>query len=145
MACKGSGVQVPSPPPKGIRGFVNIMMTALGRKASLSDRELALLASEMPNRQKSLAVAFLLWFFLGTLGVYHFYLGNARRAWIMIALTVIGFVTIIVLVGIILLLIAAVMWIIDAVRMSALVSQQNATIETQLINEIVGGRSAAAV
>jgi TM2 domain. len=118
-------------------------VTSLALKASLTDRELALLSSEMPNRAKSLAVAFLLWFFLGTLGIYHFYLGNKRRGWLMTILTVVGFVTLIVLIGFVILIGLIVVWIIDAVRMSTRVQQVNAGIESGLISEIIAGRSAA--
>jgi len=117
-------------------------MTSLSRKATLSDRELALLASEMPGRQKSLAVAFLLWLFLGTLGVYNFYLDNTRRAWWMIGLTVVGLITIVILIGLIPLLWAFVLWIIDAVRMSERVTSLNSALEEKLITEIISGRAA---
>lgn len=116
-------------------------MTSLAQKASLTDRELALLTSEMPNRTKSLAVAFLLWFFLGTLGIYHFYLGNKRRGWVMTILTLVGFVTVIILIGFVILIGLVVVWIIDAVRMSTRVQQVNTTIESGLISEIIAGRS----
>ena len=118
-------------------------MTSLALKASLTDRELALLSSGMPNRAKSLGVAFLLWFFLGTLGIYHFYLGEESHGWLMTILTVVGFVTWIVLIGFVILIGLIVVWIIDAVRMSTRVQQVNAGIESGLISEIIAGRSAA--
>lgn len=119
-------------------------MTPLALKASLTDRELALLTSEMPNRSKSLVVAFLLWFFLGTFGVYNFYLGNSSRGWLMVILTIVGFVTLIVLVGILILLGLFIMWIIDAVAMSSRVQQANSQIEARLIGEIIATRAPAA-
>jgi TM2 domain-containing membrane protein YozV len=119
-------------------------VTPLALKASLTDRELALLTSEMPNRSKSLVVAFLLWFFLGTFGVYNFYLGNSSRGWLMVILTIVGFVTLIVLVGILILLGLFIMWIIDAVAMSSRVQQANSQIEARLIGEIIATRAPAA-
>ena len=118
-------------------------MTSLSQKAALTDRELALLASEMPNKQKSLAVAFLLWFFLGTLGIYNFYLGNKRRGWFMVILTIVAIITFIVIVGIVILLGLAVVWIIDAVRMGTRVQEANTAIEGKVIAEIIAGRAAA--
>ena len=117
-------------------------MTSLSQKAALTDRELALLTSEMPNRQKSLAVAFLLWFFLGTLGIYNFYLGNKRRGWIMAILTIVAIITFIVIIGMVLLLGLAVVWVIDAVRMGTRVQEANTAIEGKVIAEIVAGRTA---
>jgi TM2 domain-containing membrane protein YozV len=119
-------------------------VSSLALKSTLTDRELALLNNEMPNRSKSLVVAFLLWFFLGTLGVYNFYLGNSSRGWLMVILTIVGFVTLIVLVGILILLGLFIMWIIDAVRMSSHVQQVNSQIEGRLISEIIATRAPAA-
>jgi len=116
-------------------------MTTLSQKAALTDRELALLNSEMPNRRKSLAVAFLLWFFLSTLGIYHFYLGNTRRGWFMVILTIVAFATFIVLVGIFLFLGLFVVWIVDAVRMGTRVQEANTVIEGKVIAEIIAGRA----
>ena len=115
-------------------------MSSLALKATLTDRELALLNSEMPQRSKSLVVAFLLWFFLGTLGVYHFYLGNSSRGWLMVILTIVGFITLIFLIGIVIIVALVVMWVVDAVRMSSTVQRVNAEIEGRLISEIVAGR-----
>lgn len=120
------------------------MVSSLALKSTLTDRELALLNSEMPNRSKSLVVAFLLWFFLGTLGVYNFYLGNSSRGWLMVILTIVGFITLIVLVGILILIGLFIMWIIDAIGMSSKVQHINSQIEARLIGEILATRGPAA-
>lgn len=52
-----------------------------------------------PVQQKSWVAALLLAFFLGTLGVHNFYLGNTSRGVAQLALTVIGWVTSIILIG----------------------------------------------
>lgn len=51
---------------------------------NLTDREINILNSEMDNRGKSKMIAFLLWFFLGTLGAHRFYSRNTTRAIFMI-------------------------------------------------------------
>jgi TM2 domain-containing membrane protein YozV len=118
-------------------------VTSLALKASLTDRELALLTSEMPNRSKSLVVAFLLWFFLGVFGVYNFYLGNSSRGWLMVVLTIVGFVTFIVIIGIFIIIGLFILWVVDAVRMSSRVQQINAEIESRLISELIAARGPA--
>lgn len=52
-----------------------------------------------PVAQKSWLVAVLLAFFLGTLGVHNFYLGNTTRGVAQLSLTVLGWVTSIILIG----------------------------------------------
>lgn len=49
--------------------------------------------------QKSWVVAVLLAFFLGTLGVHNFYLGNTSRGVVQLSLTVLGWVTSLLLIG----------------------------------------------
>jgi TM2 domain-containing membrane protein YozV len=46
-------------------------------KAELSQQQLGILSSEMEKHKKSAGVAYVLWFFLGTLGIHKFYLGRA--------------------------------------------------------------------
>lgn len=59
-----------------------------------------------PVAQKSMVVAALLAFFLGTLGVHNFYLGHTGRGIAQLAMTIIGWFTAIIAIGF--LLIAAV-------------------------------------
>ena len=62
---------------------------------------------------KSMAVAVLLWFFLGHLGVHRFYLGHAGTGMAQLLLTVVGWATIVFLIGAIPLLILVIWWIVD--------------------------------
>lgn len=52
-----------------------------------------------PTSDKSKIAAALLAFFLGTLGVHNFYLGHTSRGAIQLALTIVGWITAILLVG----------------------------------------------
>ena len=45
-------------------------------KKSLSDHELSVFNSEMEKHKKSAGLAYLLWFFLGTLGIHKFYISK---------------------------------------------------------------------
>lgn len=51
-------------------------MSNVGLRNSLSDREMMLVNSEYDRRRKSKAIVFVLWFFLGSLGVHRFYTGQ---------------------------------------------------------------------
>lgn len=48
---------------------------------------------------RSMVVAYVLWFFLGSLGIHRFYLGRTGTAIAMIALSVIGWATIVFGIG----------------------------------------------
>lgn len=49
---------------------------SLKLKKELSDHELAVFNSELEKYKKSTGLAYLLWFFLGTLGIHKFYVGK---------------------------------------------------------------------
>ncbi len=52
---------------------------SIENKNKLTEKQLAVLESEMQKHKKSVAVAYLLWFFLGSLGIHKFYLGETKR------------------------------------------------------------------
>lgn len=61
----------------------------------LSDREYQMLQAKLQEYNRSHGVAYLLWFFLGTLGVHKFYIGKAGMGVLYIGLLIvssIGFV-----------------------------------------------------
>lgn len=51
-------------------------MDNFARESKLSEKELAILYGELANTSKSTGAAYLLWFFLGGLGVHRFYLDS---------------------------------------------------------------------
>ena len=50
--------------------------STLKSKKELSDHELSVLGSEMEKYKKSTGLAYVLWFFIGTLGIHKFYIGK---------------------------------------------------------------------
>lgn len=74
---------------------------------------------------KELTVAYLLLFFLGTVGAHRFYLGRNGTAIAMLSLTVVGAVTALVLVGFVLLAAVAVWWFIDIFLTPGMVREEN--------------------
>jgi TM2 domain-containing membrane protein YozV len=75
---------------------------------------------------KELAVAYLLLLLLGTVGAHRFYLGRPGTAVAMLALTIIGVMTTIVLVGFLPLTAVAVWWFVDLFLTPGMVREENA-------------------
>ena len=71
--------------------------------------------SEFVGSNRSVVVTLLLWFFFGTFGVYRMYLGKVGTGILMLVLTIIGFITIPILIGIFILIGVFIWWIIDLV------------------------------
>ena len=67
---------------------------------------------------KSKTIALLLAFFIGGYGIHQFYLGNKKIAITQLVLTILGYVTIVIGVGIALILAVGVWVIVDMVRIS---------------------------
>ena len=74
---------------------------------------------------KELVVAYLLLFFLGTLGAHRFYLGRTGSAIAMLSLTLVGALLSIVLVGFLLLFTVAVWWFVDLFLTPGMVREAN--------------------
>ena len=62
---------------------------------------------------RSVALAYVLWFFLGSLGIHRMYCGRIGSGVAMLALTVIGGVTFPVMIGHVLLFIVGIWWLLD--------------------------------
>jgi TM2 domain-containing membrane protein YozV len=58
------------------RRFFGMAEEIIEIKKGLSDHELAILNSELEKHKKSTGLTYVLWFFLGVLGIHKFYLGK---------------------------------------------------------------------
>lgn len=65
--------------------------------------------------KKSIILAYILWFFLGGLGVHRFYLGKIFTGLMMAALTGLGVLTSPIGIGVIFFLIVGIWWVLDAI------------------------------
>jgi TM2 domain-containing membrane protein YozV len=74
---------------------------------------------------KNMIIAYLLWWFLGWLGVHRFYLGKPITALMQIFLFFLGVATVIILIGYLFLFIGFVWWIFDAYFTYAAVMSYN--------------------
>ena len=71
--------------------------------------------------EKNIVLAYVLWFFLGTLGVHRFYLGRINSGITFLALTIFGIIGSFIYVGFALIIAVWVWWIIDAFLIPSMV------------------------
>jgi TM2 domain-containing membrane protein YozV len=83
------------------------------------------MSREFSSPPKNIAIAYLLWFFLGGLGIHRFYLRQSPTAVIMLLLTVLGYFLTFFVVGFFLLWAVGIWWIIDAFLIPGMVRQAN--------------------
>jgi TM2 domain-containing membrane protein YozV len=95
-------------------------MQNLLSKQDLTSQELQLLASEMDKRKKSTGTTWLLWFFLGNLGVHRYYLGRIGSG-IAMTLTLGGL---------------GIWTLIDIFLNMGMINKKNTEVESQIISEI---------
>ena len=63
---------------------------AVKLKSGLTAQQLSVLSSEMEKHKKSTGLAYVLWFFLGTLGIHKFYVGKSGWGIIYLLMGIIG-------------------------------------------------------
>ena len=82
--------------------------------------------------KKSAGTAFLLWFFLGGFGGHRFYLGQTGPAIGMIVLNLLGWLTLVFVVGFFLLGALSIWWLVDAFLISGWVQKHNSDLAIRL-------------
>ncbi|GHD40122.1 hypothetical protein GCM10017083_03080 [Thalassobaculum fulvum] len=85
--------------------------------------------------RKSVLVAYLLWFFLGWLGLHRFYLGYMLSGVLMLVLWVVGTVLSVVLIGYVILVVPVLWWAVDALLIPGMARASN----NEIIAEIERG------
>lgn len=85
------------------RSFPNLMVDTAQRETTGGTR----------MYPRSVALAYVLWFFLGYLGIHRMYCGRVGSGVAMLALTVIGGLTFPVFIGHFLLFIVGIWWLVD--------------------------------
>ena len=82
--------------------------------------------------KKSTGIAYLLWFFLGGLGVHRFYLGQTGSGIAMAIISVISWITVIIGIGFIGLLVIGIWWLVDAFLIPGISTRANQDLATRL-------------
>ena len=105
-------------------------------KQGLSTEQLLMVQSEFEKKKINKTPAYLLWFFLGTLGVHRFFIGDKGIGITQLALTVVGWLTAIFLVGFIFLGIVGIWLLVDIFMLSSRIDQINEKKEMHIIAEL---------
>ena len=82
--------------------------------------------------KKSVLVAYLLWFFLGWLGIHRFYLGYVVSGLILLACWAVGSVLSVVYVGFVILAIPAIWWVVDLFLIPGMARDRNNAIIAEI-------------
>lgn len=101
----------------------------------ISIQEKILIEQRVTNEAKSTGATYLLWFFLGGLGVHRFYLGRAGSGAAMLSLTILGFLLFMVFIGGLLLLAVAVWWLVDVFLIPGMIAAQKNEVRQRLTVE----------
>lgn len=83
-------------------------------------------------RKKSMVLAYLLWWFLGTFGAHRFYLGRTGSAVVMLLITLFSFVLVFVLIGFFGFIAIGIWWLVDAFLIYGIVNDYNLRLAHQL-------------
>jgi TM2 domain-containing membrane protein YozV len=101
---------------------------------TLSTDQQMLIEQRISNDAKSPVVAYLIWFFLGQLGIHRFFLGK-KHGVTMLVLFLLGIFTSWLLIGIPMLIAVFIMWIMDAFKISGWVSEERDALRQKLTEE----------
>ncbi|MFD1794745.1 TM2 domain-containing protein [Paracoccus aurantiacus] len=90
---------------------------------SLTTQQQMLIEQRVTNDAKSPVVAYLLLVFLGGLGAHRFYLGKTTSAMVMLMMFVIGWLTLVIVIGLPILIAVAVWGIADLFLIPGMISE----------------------
>ncbi|WP_339642126.1 TM2 domain-containing protein [uncultured Pelagibacterium sp.] len=102
---------------------------------ALTTQDRMLIEQRVTNDAKSAGVAYLLWFFTGGLGGHRFYLGKTGTAIFQLVLFVVGWATVAVFVGFLVLAILGIWVLIDAFLIPGMIQGHKDAIRNRLTSE----------
>ncbi len=111
---------------------------------ALSTQEQMLVEQRVANESKSVGLAYLLLIFFGGLGIHRFYLGRTGSAVAMLIMTILGFFTVAIVVGVILLVIVGLWLLVDLFLIPGMVHQHKETVRQQFSSSLVSTGPATA-
>ena len=110
---------------------------------ALSTQEQILIEQRVTNESKSTGLAYVLWFFLGAIGVHRFYLGRGGSGFAMLALFVVGLLTAAAGIGFVFLAVLGIWALVDLFLIPGMVRRNQEIIRQRMTSQIVaaGGGS----
>lgn len=111
-------------------------MSNLSMKENLDSKQLAIAQSEFDTHKKSVAVAYILWFFFGGLGIHRFYIGSTTPAIIMLILFILGWATTFIIIGFVILPALYIWVLIDAFILYSEVNRINLELERKILQKV---------
>ncbi|MFX3616420.1 MAG: TM2 domain-containing protein [Sporolactobacillus sp.] len=109
--------------------------------AQLTNEEQLVVNSEVQKMGKSMALAYVLDIFLGTLGIHRFYLGKTGSAAALLTLTILGWITAFILIGFFLIAISGIWTIVDLFLIPGIIRAKNEKIERSVESALLSKRS----
>ncbi len=103
---------------------------------ALTTEQQMLVEQRLGNEKKSVGVAYVLWLLVGGFGAHRFYLGKTGSAIAILAMWLIGWLTVAILIGIIPLSIVGIWLLVDAFLIPGMVEQDQKTKRTQISSEL---------
>lgn len=108
----------------------------------LTNEEKMLANSEVANNKKSTGVAYLLWFFLGSIGIHRFYLNRKGSGITMLILSVVGWLTTFLIIGFLFLAVVGIWVLVDLFLVGKMVKEENEKLVEEYSKKILAGRVA---
>ncbi len=84
------------------------------------------------SAKKSTGVAYLLWFFLGMLGIHRFYAGRTGSGIAMLIIWIVSLILSLVYIGLVGFVVLAIWWFVDAFLLAGIISRHNAVLAESL-------------
>ncbi|WP_373456295.1 TM2 domain-containing protein [Rhizobium sp. L1K21] len=106
-----------------------------GAKMGLSVQEQMLIEQRVTNEAKSVGAAYVIWLFLGGLGVHRFYLGRTGSGTAILILMILGWLTIALGVGLVFLFVVGLWVLIDAFLIPGMVNQHKDAVRQRLTTQ----------
>lgn len=110
----------------------------------LTNEEKMLVNSEVANNQKSIGVVYLLWFFLGSLGIHRMYLGRKGSGIAILLLNILGWLTVVFLIGFVFFILVGIWVFIDLFLIPGMTRDENQQLKEEYAQQIIAGREFAA-
>jgi TM2 domain-containing membrane protein YozV len=112
-------------------------MSNLSLKQQLSQQQLTMVQSELEHKKKSVAVAYVLAILLGGLGAHRFYVRKTGTAVTQLVLTLLGYLTMVILIGFLFVGIVGIWVLVDLFLLHGYVKRLNEEIERDLIHQVM--------